>query len=683
MAIYHLNGQMLSKVSKATGKPKSPLACAAYRSGEKLTDEKMDQSFYYEREIQPDSFILSPDHAPEWTQDREKLWNEVNVIEKNYNAQFAREFNIALPVELNHDQQKSLATSFCQEAFVDRGMVADVNIHRDDIDNPHFHVMLTVRPFNEDGSWGLKAKREYVLNEKGDHVLDKYGKKKFVKVNTVDWNSKESFSAWRELWANKANEFLEKNKINERITHLSNESIGTEKLPTVHEGFVARKMQKNGRESERVSYNEDVKKYNNKIESIQAFKEKKQAIHFENKFTRKFTPKEKAVLSHAAKELRFFVNSETLSERKLQLEKWKKAVTFKPDSENKYKALSRIETEEKAIEQAERVLENEANRFIKNYYKHWDVESLDYEEKVRLVDETLSQNDFLSDNEIDLLHMDVQSEKVQQELSNVLKNRWTFIVNVENHIELAGSKLKHLNTELGITNDNYVERIEALKDQSNPQINVLKDTSEKLVTLHEVKTLMTEFYDLEIARLQPDIDVSTLTIHEKELIVSSYEYYGESVDLDSDEFKKYSTEDQEKIIQVLNQPYKVKREIMANQFADFQWKNPIHLLLFKEECLTNPELSKESKMNILKISPEQVGEKNINQAIPLYEMNETLNHSGISQEINPQIAVQGLRNMMQGILKDRKQEGVAKKQFEDDLKRKKKKTKQRNQGHSL
>lgn len=683
MAIYHLNGQLLSKISKTTGKPKSPLACAAYRSGEKLIDEKMDQSFYYEREIQPDSFILSPDHAPGWTKDREKLWNEVNIIEKNYNAQFAREFNIALPVELSHDQQKALATSFCQEAFVDRGMVADVNIHRDDIDNPHFHVMLTVRPFNEDGSWGLKAKREYVLNEKGDHVLDKNGKKKFIKVNTIDWNSKESFSEWRELWANKANEFLEKNKINERITHLSNESIGTEKLPTIHEGFVARKMQKEGRESERISYNEEVKKYNNKIESIQAFKEKKQAIRYENKFTRKFTPKEKAVLSNAAKELRFFINSETLSERKIQLEKWKKSVTFKPDSEDKYKALSRIETEEKAIEQAENILENEANRFIKNYYKNWDVESLDYDEKVRLVDETLSQNDFLSDDEIDLLHVNIQSEKVQQELSSVLKNRWTFVVNVENHIDIAGNKLRQINDELGITDDNYIERIELLKDQSNPQINVLKDTSEKLVALHEVKTLMTEFYDLEINRLQPDVNLSSLTIYEKELLVSSSEYYGESADLNSDELRKYSTEDQEKIIQVLNQPYKVKREIMANHFADFQWKNPIHLLLFKEECLTNPELSKESKLNILKISPEQVGEKNINHAIPLYEMNEALEHRAISQEITPQIAVQGLRSMMQGILRDRKQEGFAKKQFEDDLKRKKKKTRKRNQGRSI
>lgn len=682
MAIYHFSGQVISKVTK-DNKPKSPLAVAAYRSGERLFDEKTDKEWFYKREVSPDSFILAPEHAPEWATDRQKLWNEVNKVEKNYNAQFSREFNIALPRELSIEEQNNLAKDYCQKAFVDKGMVADIAVHRDDENNPHFHVMLTMRPFNKDGSWGIKSKRQYIYDENGEHVLDDKGKKKFNKINMTDWDSIKTFNNWRKQWADTANEYLEKNNINERITHLSNKAIGTEKIPTIHEGFVARKMQKEGRESERVSYNEDVKKYNKKVESIQAFKEKKQAIQFENKFTRKFTPKEKAVLSHAAKELRFFVNSETLSERKIQLEKWKKSVTFKSDSEDKYKALSRIETEEKAIEQAEQILENEANRFIKDYYKHWNVESLDYDEKVRLVDETLSQNDFLSDDEIDLLHMNIQSEKVQQELSSILKNRWTFVVNVEKHIELAGNKLRQINTELGITDDNYIERIELLKDQSNPQINVLKDISEKLVSLHEVKTLMTEFYDLEINRLQPDINLSSLTIHEKELLVSSSEYYGESVDLNSNELRKYSTEDQEEIIQVLNQPYKVKREIMANHFADFQWKNPIHLLLFKEECLTNPELSKESKVNILKISPEQVGEKNINHAIPLYEMNEALEHRVISQEINPQIAVQGLRSMMQGILRDRKQEGFAKKQFEEDLKRKKKKTRKRSQGRSI
>ncbi|HCX5354388.1 TPA: MobA/MobL family protein, partial [Escherichia coli] len=116
--------------------------------------------------------------------DRHKLWNEVNKIEKNYNAQFAREFNVALPLELSNQEQENLTLEFCQEAFVDRGMVADIAIHRDELNNPHFHVMLTVRPFNEDGTWGFKAKREYKFDENGNHILDKNGKKDFYKVNT-------------------------------------------------------------------------------------------------------------------------------------------------------------------------------------------------------------------------------------------------------------------------------------------------------------------------------------------------------------------------------------------------------------------------------------------------------------------------------------------------------------------
>ena len=157
MAIFHMSFSNIS-----AGKGRSAIASAAYRSGEKLFDDKEGRNYFYARTVMPESFILTPQNAPEWASDREQLWNEVEKKDRKSNSRYAKEFNVALPVELNEDEQKELLKKYVQENFVDQGMVADVAIHRDNPDNPHAHVMLTNRPFNPDGTWGLKSKRGYV-----------------------------------------------------------------------------------------------------------------------------------------------------------------------------------------------------------------------------------------------------------------------------------------------------------------------------------------------------------------------------------------------------------------------------------------------------------------------------------------------------------------------------------------
>ncbi len=143
-AIFHMSFQNIS-----AGKGRSAIAGAAYRSGEKLFDNKEGRYYFYDRLVMPDSFILIPKNAPEWANDRERLWNEVEKKDRKSNSRYAKEFNVALPVDLSTDEQKALLTKYVQENFVDQGMVADVSIHRDHPDNPHAHVMLTNRPFNQ------------------------------------------------------------------------------------------------------------------------------------------------------------------------------------------------------------------------------------------------------------------------------------------------------------------------------------------------------------------------------------------------------------------------------------------------------------------------------------------------------------------------------------------------------
>jgi hypothetical protein len=304
MAIYHFSAQVISR-----GKGQSAIASASYRSGEKLVDEKTGEVKFYKREVQPESMILAPSHAPEWTTDRQRLWSEVEAIEKNWNSQLAREINIALPRELTNEQQKELIRDFAQKEFVDRGMVADIAIHRDDQENPHAHIMLTIRKFEEDGQWGSKKKREYIFDEKGEVARDQRGQKKFITVPQTDWDKKETLERWREEWANHANQALEKYGFKDRISHLSHEERGLEQLPTIHLGHVAHAMEEKGIQSERGNINREIQRanetlvgINKEIESLKAKVIKLEAT--EAKIQRFYTPEDRETLNKAEKILK-------------------------------------------------------------------------------------------------------------------------------------------------------------------------------------------------------------------------------------------------------------------------------------------------------------------------------------------------------------------------------------------
>src|SRR5699024_1732533 len=113
--------------------------------GERLYSELYEKtSLYNHRLVQPDAFIMKPEYVPDEFLDRENLWNKMELAEKSSNAQLCREMNIALPIELNPTDQKELVQEFVKDNFVVQGMIADCAIHRDDINNPHVHIMLTM-----------------------------------------------------------------------------------------------------------------------------------------------------------------------------------------------------------------------------------------------------------------------------------------------------------------------------------------------------------------------------------------------------------------------------------------------------------------------------------------------------------------------------------------------------------
>ena len=264
IAIYHCSIKIVSR-----GKGKSAVAAAAYRSGEKLTNEWDGLTHDYTKKGGVvHSEILLPAHAPPAFSDRSTLWNSVELSEKSNNAQLAREVEIALPVELSREEQARLVREYCSSQFVSKGMIADFNLHDTGGGNPHAHILLTMRPLDEKGAWLPKSKKEYVLDENGEKIRLPSGRYKTRKVDLVDWNNRENAEVWRRAWADLANEFLAQNNRPERIDHRSYERQGIDQIPTVHVGVSATQMEKKGIVTERGELNRNIKAANRILREI-------------------------------------------------------------------------------------------------------------------------------------------------------------------------------------------------------------------------------------------------------------------------------------------------------------------------------------------------------------------------------------------------------------------------------
>ncbi|MDQ1005378.1 hypothetical protein QFZ28_005956 [Neobacillus niacini] len=578
MAIYHFSNQIISRK-----KQQNTIAAAAYRSGDRLIDERTSEEKFYKRKVKPITHILAPNHAPQWVYDRQQLWNEVEKKEKQWNAQLAREINVALPKELSHEEQEQLAIEFCKEVFVKDGMVADLSIHRDDQENPHFHVMLTIRPFNKDGTWGNKQ-------TKVKEMID--GNKQVKAVHTTDWNTKEKLMYWREQWAQYANRFLEKNGFSDRITHLSNKDRGIEILPTIHEGFIARQMQREGKESDRIQINNDRKEYNKTVIELAEAKKEKQIKERTEKFVRRFTPLEKKQLRESAKSLRLFVNYENINTRRLQLEKWKSRLEFSQDSIEKYKKLNWIEIETDVLNQAENILEREAKRFLEKYYPDLKKDELTKDQIIEVVETTVSQNKMLSNKDIEKVFNELERKQIEKDLDVLLNNRPQFVLFLQEEIQNVEKQFEHLRLKNGV---NFADP-STIKNASDKDLKKMQFLLKQKENMNQSLDLMDLLYDYQLEELYPHWDGRDyLTLEQKEFFVMAEEYFGSTImpeDFSSPP-RKYSKEDQHKIIfslyrmntkdeRAIQNQY---RELLLNDYPDFQINNQSYMNMFYHECM--------------------------------------------------------------------------------------------------
>ncbi len=245
----------------------SVIAKAAYNARDKLNDEHYGKVHdYSKKEDLVFSKIFLPEHIPKKFSNREYLWNSVEKIEKSKNSQLARNLLFTLPRELNQEDRIKLISEFIEENFTSKGMIADCNIHNplasDNEEQPHAHILLTLREIDSEGKWKPKCRKEYILDENGEKIKLKSGNYKSRKVNLNDWNEPDKAKKWREDFSKKANEYLEKNGIDKRIDPRTFEEQGREELPQIHLGTASYQMEKKGIATERGNHNRKIIAFN-------------------------------------------------------------------------------------------------------------------------------------------------------------------------------------------------------------------------------------------------------------------------------------------------------------------------------------------------------------------------------------------------------------------------------------
>ena len=315
MAIYHLEAKVISR-----GAGRSAVAAAAYMScSQILNDYDGVQHDYTRKQGLVWQQIFLPEYAPaEWS-DRGILWNAVEENEKTKDSRLAREFVVALPIEMGKAEWESLLTEFINNNFVADGMCADVCIHDTDGHNPHAHIMVTVRPLAENGQWQYKTEKEYLCVRDGEEMgftgaefkqaqkegwekqyQYKVGRKKeymtpsaaeaagyerasktpkstrFGRQNPIAarWNSDEQLVLWRSAWADVTNRYLERVGAEARIDHRSHADRGFLEQPTIHEGVTARAMEQQGFIADRCELNRQIKADNKLLRELRSAFEK-------------------------------------------------------------------------------------------------------------------------------------------------------------------------------------------------------------------------------------------------------------------------------------------------------------------------------------------------------------------------------------------------------------------------
>lgn len=504
----------------SAGKGRSAIASASYRSGEKLHSDMEGKNYFYARDIMPETYILAPNNAPDWVTNREKLWNEVEAVDRKSNSRYAKEFNVALPVELTEKEQKELMLEYVKNTFVNEGMVADIAIHRDHPENPHAHVMLTNRPFNSDGTWGLKSKTQYTKDEKGNQLLTKSGFPKQRKIWLVDWDKKGKVEQWRKEWANSVNRVFEQKNMPDRISEKTLNEQGIDGVATQHVGV-------NGQRPEREKFNQlalENRKHKAQLKNVD------EKIHNERRIQtlqNHLSFSEKRYVSQLSKELQTFVSLENLDDKKRMLFNWKNSLLIKQAvGEDICKQMFTINQQEQSLEKANDLLDKVVDRTIKSIYPDVDIEQITVAERRELIKETDSEKTIFSGQELkDRLAM-IRTDILNKEILSFTKRPYVSWLVLENQEKRTKDYMTEILAQKGYKFAD-IERSKGsiLRNFSDEEQDSLKRGIKDLQATNEIKNVVQIQYSGVLKKTFNDMDIDNVTMVDREKIYTAIVYF--------------------------------------------------------------------------------------------------------------------------------------------------------------
>lgn len=533
MAMYHFQNKVVSR-----GKGQSATAKSAYNSASKIKDYKENEFKDYSNKQCDYSEILLPKNAKEEFIDREFLWNKVQDVENRKDSRLAREMIIGLPNEFDVNDNIELAKEF-SKTLADEGMVVDLNIHKINEENPHAHILCTVRGFDENGEFEPK----------------RIGNKK-----VRDWDTTEKNNEWRKRWENIQNKHLKLNGFSERVSSDSYKNQNIDLQPTKKEGWKARKFEdETGKQSSISKHNETIKKSNqdkiNKMfDDVNDMKS-----HKLNAFSYMDNTDSKT-LKAMSKDLKIYVTPINIYEENERLYDLKQKTALISNDEDKLEKINHIEDRKEKLENINNVFEKQAESFFDNNYPDQKSE-FTVDEKIFITRDVLNNREELpASNELSDIVKDKRLKEAQISLNTVLGNRDISLESVQKESGFFTDKLSSMLEKNNLTFDDVLE----------DKHNVLEDSNKidyyvnKLEVLRNAENTLEDYYDVQIRELFTDDEDyeafnGVTDLKEKQSLIDFKTYHGTENTLEmlaegnfipkfSDEDRKYITE-QIKILQ--------------------------------------------------------------------------------------------------------------------------------------
>jgi hypothetical protein len=381
--------------------------------------------------------------------------------------------------------------------------------------------MLTNRPFNPDGTWGIKSKKQYILDENGNKMYtgtSKYPKSR--KILMVDWDKKEKIIEWRHNWAVSVNQVLEQKNIPDRISEKSFTEQGIDDTPTQHEGI-------NSKRYERKEFNQQVKDYRKAKASYKNNQEKVINRGHLDSLSKHFSFNEKRVVKELSHELKTYISLENLDDKRRMLFNWKNSTLIKHAvGEEVTKQLLTINQQESSLKKADELLNKVVDRATKKLYPELDFEQTTQAERRELIKETESEQTIFKGSELNERLMNIRDDLLTQQLLAFTKRPyvgWQLLMQQEKEVKI---KLKYTL----MVHDDSLESLEhvdkGLLEKYSPAeqqtiIRAVKD----LRTIMAVKQVIQTQYQEVLRRAFPNGNFNELPMIKQEQAYTAVMYY--------------------------------------------------------------------------------------------------------------------------------------------------------------